>query len=343
MKADSRSFGYTSQGEAVRAYTLENSRGMQATMIDYGAALQSLQVRNCQGGLTDVVQGFDDVAGYEGQDAYIGATIGRMANRVGGAAFSLDGHRYRLFANDGVNHLHGGQRGFDKYVWQGSQGEDFVRFSRLSPDGEEGYPGNLQVSVTYRLTEDNTLCLRYEAVCDRDTLVSLPNHSYFNLNGGGSVLEQQLQINAQRYSELGAGVLPTGKALPVEDSPFDFRSFKPIGQDIDAAHPQLELGGGYDHNFILSGPAAAIARSRESGIELQCETDLPGLQLYTANFLGNFTGKGGKAMGARQAFCLETQLFPNAMNCYGFPSPVLHAGERMAHETRYKFSLFEVE
>ena len=157
------------------------------------------------------------------------------------------------------------------------------------------------------------------------------------------MLEQQLQINAQRYSELGEGVLPTGKALPVEGSPFDFRSFKPIGQDIDAEHPQLALGGGYDHNFILSGPVAALARSRETGIELCCETDLPGMQLYTANFLGNFTGKGGKAMGPRQAFCLETQLFPNAMNCYGFPSPVLHAGEKLAHETCYKFSLYEVE
>ena len=266
-----------------------------------------------------------------------------MANRVGGAAFSLDGHRYSLFANDGANHLHGGKRGFDKYVWQAEQGEDFVRFSRLSPDGEEGYPGNLRLSVTYRLTEGNALCIRYEAVSDRDTIVSLTNHSYFNLNGGGSVLEQELQINAQRYSELGEGVLPTGKALPVEGSPFDFRSFKPIGQDIDAEHPQLALGGGYDHNFILSGPVAALARSRETGIELCCETDLPGMQLYTANFLGNFTGKGGKAMGPRQAFCLETQLFPNAMNCYGFPSPVLRAGQQMCHETCYKFSLFEVE
>ncbi|MGN0983146.1 MAG: aldose epimerase family protein [Candidatus Limivicinus sp.] len=343
MTAESRFFGTTARGEAVQAYTLENSSGMRATVIDYGAALQSLLVPNRQGGLTDVVLGFDDVAGYEGQDAYIGATIGRMANRVGGAAFSLGGHRYSLFANDGANHLHGGQRGFDKFVWQAAQGEDFVCFSRLSPDGEEGYPGNLQVSVTYRLTEDKALCIRYEAVCDRDTVVSLTNHSYFNLSGGGSVLEQQLQINAQRYSELGAGMLPTGKALPVEGSPFDFRSLKPIGQDIEAEHPQLALGGGYDHNFILSGPVAAIARSWESGIKLQCETDLPGMQLYTANFLGNFTGKGGAAMGRRQAFCLETQLFPNAMNCYGFPSPVLRAGERMAHETRYKFSLFEVE
>ena len=270
MTTKSRHFGYTAQGQAVTAYTLENSSGMRAVIIDYGATLQSLQVRNRQGGLTDVVLGFDDMAGYEGQDAYLGATIGRMANRVGGAAFSLGGHRYPLFANDGANHLHGGRRGFDKYVWQAETGEDFVRFSRLSPDGEEGYPGNLQVSVTYRLTGDNALCIHYEALSDRDTIVSLTNHSYFNLNGGGSVLEQQLQINAQRYSELGAGVLPTGKALPVAGSPFDFRALKPIGQDIEAEHPQLALGSGYDHNFILSGPVAAIARSRETGIELQC-------------------------------------------------------------------------
>lgn len=334
-------FGYTSRGEAVSAYTLENSGGMKAVLIDYGAALQALLVKNRQGGFTDVVLGFDDVPGYEGQDAYIGATIGRMANRVGGAAFSLHGKTYRLFVNSGANHLHGGRRGFDKYVWQAQTGENRVRFSRLSPDGEEAYPGNLQVSVTYTLSEDNALHILYEAQCDRDTIVNLTNHSYFNLDGGGSILEQLLQINAQRYSELGEGTLPTGKNLPVENSPFDFRQLKPIGQDIDANHPQLELGGGYDHNFVLSGPQAARVQSLQTGIELNARTDLPGMQLYTANFLGRFRGKGGREMGPRQAFCLETQLFPNAMNCYGFPSPVLHAGEKLRHETVYQFSLIQ--
>lgn len=339
MAVGVKRFGDTSWGEAVNAYTLENSGGMKAVMIDYGAALQSLLVRNRQGGFTDVVLGFDDMPGYENQDAYIGATIGRMANRVGGAAFSLGGRHYRLFANSGANHLHGGRRGFDKYVWQAQAGENFVRFSRLSPDGEEAYPGNLRVSVTYTLTEDHALHILYEAESDKDTIVNLTNHSYFNLDGGGSILEQLLQVNAQRYSELGEGTLPTGKQLPVENSPFDFRQLKPIGQDMDAEHPQLTLGGGYDHNFVLSGPQAARAQSLKSGIELNTCTDLPGMQLYTANFLGRFRGKGGVEMGPRQAFCLETQLFPNAMNCYGFPSPVLHAGEKLRHETVYQFSL----
>lgn len=332
-------FGYTSRGEEVSAYTLENSSGMKAVLIDYGASLQSLLVRNQLGSFTDVVLGFDDVSGYESQDAYLGATIGRMANRVGGAEFSLGGRLYKLSANSGPNHLHGGRRGFDKYVWQAQTGGNWVRFSRLSPEGEEAYPGNLQVSVTYSLCEDNALHILYEAQCDRDTIVNLTNHSYFNLNGGGSVLEQLLQINAQRYSELGEGTLPTGKNLSVENSPFDFQQLKPIGRDIEAKHPQLELGGGYDHNFVLSGPQAARAQSLQTGIELNVRTELPGMQLYTANFLGRFRGKGGREMGPRQAFCLETQLFPNAMNCYGFPSPVLHAGEKLQHETVYKFSL----
>ena len=342
MAAESRSFGYTSQGEAVRAYTLENSGGMRAVMIDYGATLQALWVPNRQGGLTDVVLGFDDMAGYEGQDAYIGATIGRMANRVGGAAFSLDGHRYSLFANDGANHLHGGKRGFDKYVWQAETGEDFVRFSRLSPDGEEGYPGNLRLSVTYRLTEGNALCIRYEAVSDRDTIVSLTNHSYFNLNGGGSVLEQQLQINAQRYSELGEGVLPTGKALPVEGSPFDFRSFKPIGQDIDAEHPQLALGGGYDHNFVFrktEGPNAS-AYAPKTGILMEVFTNSPGVQLYTANFMdGTTVGKNGVKYPKHGGFCLETQLFPDSVNQPSCPSCVVTKDSPQDFHTTYRFSI----
>ena len=341
MRSEIKRFGKSSGGETVTAYSLENSSGTKAVFIDYGAALQSLRVRNRQDSLTDVVLGFDDMAGYEGQNAYIGATVGRVANRIGGARFTLD-REYRLFANDGENHLHGGRRGFDKYVWQAETGPDFVRFYRLSPDGEEGYPGNLRLWVTYRLTEDNALSINYRAICDRDTVVSLTNHSYFNLNGGGSVLEHTLQINAQRYSELGPGLLPTGRALPVEGSPFDFRQPKPIGQDIRAAHPQLELGGGYDHNFILSGPLAAVARSRETGIALSCFTDLPGMQLYTANFLGSFSGKGAVKMGPEGAFCLETQLFPNAMSCYGFPSPVLRAGQELNHATTYKFAVFEV-
>ncbi len=339
MAALIRSFGRTAQGQPVHSFSLENRKGTRAVMIDYGAALQSLVFRDCRGEPTDLVQGFDSVEGYENQDAYIGATVGRMANRIGGSAFSLGGREYKLFSNDGENHLHGGKKGFDKYVWQADTGEDFVRFSRLSPDGEEGYPGNLRVSVTYTLSDSDELHIAYEALSDTDTVVSLTNHSYFNLNGGGSVLDQQLMVNAQSFLELGPGLIPTGRALPVEDTPFDFRTMKPIGQDIEAEDVQLRLGGGYDHNFILSGPLAAQAYSESSGICLQCFTQLPGMQLYTANFLGQFSGKGGRTMGPRQAFCLETQLFPDAMNHYGFPSPLLRAGEKLSYETVYKLSL----
>lgn len=339
MAALIRSFGSTSQGQPVCSYILENSKGTQAVLIDYGAALQSLCFRDRRGELIDLVQGFDSVEGYENQDAYIGATVGRVANRIGGASFSLGGREYKLFPNDGENHLHGGKKGFDKYVWQADTGEDFVRFSRHSPHGEEGYPGNLRVSVTYTLTDDDELRIAYEALSDADTPVSLTNHSYFNLNGGGSVLDQQLMINAQSFLELGPGLIPTGRALSVEGTPFDFRTMKPIGRDIEAEDVQLRLGGGYDHNFILSGPLAAQAYSQSSGICLQCFTDLPGMQLYTANFLGEFSGKGGRKMGPRQAFCLETQLFPDAMNHYAFPSALLHAGEKLSRETVYKLSL----
>jgi aldose 1-epimerase len=332
------SFGKTADGEPVTGHHIQNAHGMKATVLDYGATLQGLAVLNRQGTYTDVVLGFDKVADYEAQDAHIGATIGRMANRIGGSQFSLGGKCYKLFANDGENHLHGGKKGFDRYLWNSESGVDYVRFSRLSPDGEEGYPGNLSVSVTYQLDDSNALHIIYDALCDEDTIVSLTNHSYFNLNGSGSVLSQELQINAERYLELGAGVLPTGKALGVENSPFDFRSFKPIGRDISADHPQLAIGGGYDHNFILSGSLAAIARSHDTGIELRCYTDLPGMQLYTANFLAECKGKNGVLMGKHGAFCLETQLYPNAMNCYGFPSPVLHTGESLHHETVYRFS-----
>ena len=339
MAAVVHSFGQTSQGQPVRSYSLENKNGARAVLIDYGAALQSLCFKDRRGEPVDLVQGFDSVEGYENQDAYIGATIGRVANRIGGSRFSLGGKEYRLYPNDGENHLHGGKKGFDKFVWQSDTGEDFVRFSRLSPHGEEGYPGNLRVSVTYTLTGSDELRIAYEAISDADTVLSLTNHSYFNLDGGGSVLDQQLMINAQRYLELGPGLIPTGRALPVADTPFDFTTMKAIGRDIEADDPQLRLGGGYDHNFILSGPLAAAAYSQRSGIELRCYTELPGMQLYTANFLGEFTGKGGRKMGPRQAFCLETQLFPDAMGHYGVPSPLLRAGEKLSYETVYKLSL----
>lgn len=339
MSVSAFPFGALSTGEVVTAYRIETSLGASVTLIDYGAAVQSLLVPDARGGLTDVVLGYDSAAEYQRNNGHLGATIGRHGNRIGGAAFSLGGKVYQLAANNGPNHLHGGTRGFDKYLWQADCGEDFVRFSRLSPDGEENYPGDLAVCVTYTLTGDNTLRIVYDADTSADTVVNLTNHSYFNLAGGGSALGTELLIHAQRFTELGEGTLPTGRILPVEGTPLDFRRFKPIGRDIGADCEQLRLGGGYDHNFVLSGRHAACARSTASGIQMDVYTDMPGVQLYSANGLSARPGKGGRVMAEYFAFCLETQLFPNAMSCYGFPSPVLRAGCHLHSETDYAFSV----
>lgn len=339
MSVSTFSFGSLQTGEPVIAYRLENACGASVTLLDYGATVQALLVPNAHGGFTDVVLGYDSAAEYQENNGHFGAAIGRHGNRIGGAAFSLNGKEYRLAANNGRNHLHGGTRGFDKYLWQAVCGEDFVRFSRLSPDGEENYPGNLSVSVTYYLTEANALRIVYDADTDADTIVNLTNHSYFNLDGGGSAMDTLLMINADRFTELGEGTLPTGRILPVEGTPFDFRRFKSIGRDLGKTDEQLSLGGGYDHNFVLSGLHAACAKSARSGIQMDVYTDMPGVQLYSANGLSPRKGKGGAALAQRFAFCLETQLFPNAMNCYAFPSPILRPAQHLHSETDYAFSL----
>ena len=332
-------FGRTAAGETVTAYKLENAAGAALTVLDYGATVQALTVPDRQGGFTDVVLGYDTVAEYEAGTGYLGATIGRVGNRIGGARFSLGGKEYVLAKNNGQNHLHGGIKGFDKYVWQAKTAENAVVFSRLSPDGEEGYPGNLQVRVTFTLTQDNALVIAYDAATDMDTPVSLTNHTYFNLNGGGSVLEHQLQVFAERFCENDEGCLPTGRLLPVEGTPFDFRAPKPIGRDIEADCEQLRRGGGYDHNYVLAGRTAAVLYSPDSGIQMTVQTDMPGMQVYAANGLTQRPGKGGSTILRRGALCLETQLFPNAMACYGFPSPILRAGKSLHSETSYRFSL----
>ena len=341
MSVSVRPFGFTREGEEVRAFTIENDLGASCTLLDYGATVQSLLVPNRDGGLTDVVLGFDTVAGYENQGAFIGATIGRVGNRLGGARFSLNGREHVLFDNDNGSCLHGGKKGFDKYVWAAEIAGDYaVRFSRLSPDGEENFPGNLEVSVTFRLIPERAeLRIDYDAISDADTLFAPTNHSYFDLSGCGRAMEQQLRINADRYLLLGPGTLPTGKTALVYDTAFDFTQFKPVGRDIGADEEQLRLGGGYDHNFCLSGPFAAELKSEVTGIRMQVFTDMPGVQLYTANFLGTQIGKGGREMQNRGALCLETQLWPNAMNCWGFPSPVVRKGQPVHSGTVYSFEL----
>lgn len=330
-------FGTTHDGFPVTAYCLSNSAGMSVTVLDYGATIQSLCVPARSGRTIDVVLGYDTIAEYEDNGGYLGATIGRMANRVGGASFSLGGRVYRLAPNEGDNHLHGGRAGFDKRMWQIVPEDNALLCTRLSPDGEEGYPGNLRVGVAFRLSDENRLLICYEADTDQDTIVNLTNHSYFNLSGEGSILNHALQIFAGRFTENDSGCLPTGRLLDVAHTPFDFRVAKRIGADINRNDLQLKYGNGYDHNFVLSGSRAAVLYSSVTGVELTVETDLPGIQVYSANALTPRAGKNGARMAPRSAVCLETQLFPNAMACYGFPSPVLRAGQHLRSETGFRF------
>lgn len=332
-------FGRTADGHEVTAWQIQNGP-MCATFIDYGATVQALTVPDKTGAPVDVVLGYRTVKEYEGNSGFAGATIGRFANRIGKAEFSLGGKCYQLEKNDGDNQLHGGLKGFDKQLWHGAATADnTVTFTRLSPDGEENYPANLTVSVSYTLTED-ALVICYDADTDADTIVNLTNHSYFNLNGGGSVLAHQLQVSAHQITENDESCLPTGRFLPVEGTPFDFRQPKPIGCDIDGNHVQLCYGKGYDHNFVLTGAHnAAVLWSEQSGICMTTHTDMPGVQIYSANNLDPRPNKDGTIWAYRQALCLETQLFPNAMRCYGFPSPVLRAGQHLHSKTAYVFSL----
>ena len=340
MKIDARPFGTTSRGEAVTCYTMQTD-SLRVSVLDYGATIQSVQTQDRDGAWLDVVLGYDTIEEYEAHDGYLGACVGRVANRIGGAQFTLNGRTYSLAKNDGENHLHGGLRGFDKYVWQALVKQDALRFTRVSPDGEEGYPGNLDVSVTYRVS-NGTLEISYEAASDQDTLCNLTNHSYWNLNGGGSVLRHTLQVHADKFLENSAACMPTGRILPVEKTPFDFRAPKPLGQDIEKDDVQLHNCGGYDHNFCLPGDGllheAAILYSPDSGVRLCVSTTMQGVQLYTANFLGPWTGKGGAAYEKRGAACLETQFYPNAMACDGFEKPILRAGERYCQITQFSFS-----
>ena len=295
MNIERKPFGKTARGEAVTLFEIRTPE-LTARILDYGATVQALLVPDKNGKPVDVVLGHDTIEGYETHDGYLGACVGRVANRLGGAQFTLNGKTYILAKNDGKNHLHGGLRGFDKYVWDAEVLEDGVKFSRVSPDSEEGYPGTLRVSVSYRVA-NGALTITYDAVSDQDTLCNLTNHSYFNLNGGGTALSHTLQIHADRFTENSDQCMPTGKILPVDGTPFDFRAPKPVGRDIGQDDVQLRNCGGYDHNFCLADTGAllpaAVLSSAESGVTMRVSTTMPGVQLYAANFLGPWTGKGG--------------------------------------------------
>lgn len=337
-------FGNTTAGETVTAFVLANRQGVRAVILDYGCTVQSLSVPDAHGGLTDVVLGYDTVEEYQENGGYLGAVIGRVANRIGAGSFALRGETFRLALNDGPNHLHGGLRGFDKYIWRAEEKGDLLVFSRTSPDGEEGYPGSLETAVAYELTEENELHITYEARTDADTIVNLTNHSYFNLDGRETVLDHVLQVHAERFTENDEHCLPTGRLISVEGTPFDFRKPKCLGEEIEKADVQLARGGGYDHNFVLSDPGemkkAAVLRSLATGITMTVSTTLPGLQVYSGNSLTPRKGKGGGQIGRRSGICLETQVFPNAMACAGFPSPILRKNGHYHEETAYRFEIW---
>ncbi len=336
-------FGQTKAGDTVTAYCLENDRGASAVILDYGCTVQSLRIPKAQGELCDVVLGYDSVSEYEENGGYLGAVIGRVGNRIGGSEFSLNGKTYKLAANDGVNHLHGGIRGFDKYIWNADLRGSLLEFTRVSHDGEENYPGNMTVKVTYELTDENELKISYDADTDADTVVNLTNHSYFNLNGEGTALGHYLQMFADKFTENDEHCLPTGKFLSTLETPFDFKEAKQLGRDINASDVQLANGNGYDHNFVLSDTAklkkAAILYSSETGITMTAYTTLPGIQLYSGNWLTPRKGKNGSQIDRRCAVCLETQVFPNAMACTHFPSPILRKNEHYHSETVYRFDI----
>jgi aldose 1-epimerase len=342
-------WGKTPAGEPVELYTLTNSKGAEARIMTYGGVVVSLKMPDRSGKLGDIVNGFDSLAGYVGQPPppYFGALIGRYGNRIANGKFTLDGVQYTLPQNDGQNSLHGGTRGFDKVLWKAKplNGES-LELTYLSKDGEDGYPGNLSVTVIYTLTDKNELKIDYSATTDKDTVVNLTNHSYFNLagQGVGDVLGHVVTINADRFTPVDEGLIPTGELRKVDGTPFDFRTPRAIGERINAQDEQLTYGKGYDHNWVLNrmGTAlqlAAKVTEPKSGRVMEVLTTEPGLQFYTGNQLdGSIHGKGGAVYGKRSAFCMETQHFPNSPNQPNFPSTVLKPGARYHTTTIYRFS-----
>ena len=331
-------FGTVNDREAV-LYTLENSAGTRLALTDFGASVVSLVYRD-----TDVVLGWSSAGDYlKNAGTGMGATVGRNANRIGGAAFSVDGIAYVLAKNDGENNLHSGPDGYHTRFWQVKQvEEDNIVFFLDSPDGDQGFPGHLQLWVTYILTENDEVHILYRGETDRATPVNITNHTYFNLNGhgSGSVLDHTLELFAGRLTPSGPDLIPTGEICGVEGTPFDFRRPHAIGRDIGAEDPLLTNARGYDHNFIVEGDGlrpGAILRGDRSGIRLEVLTDAPAIQLYTANFLAGEAGKGGAVYAARTGVCLETQFCPNAVNVRAFASPIVRPGMEYRSETVWRF------
>lgn len=346
-----RPFGSLPSGEQIHLYTFTNSNGVEVSITNFGGRVVNLLIPDRNGELEDVALGFDNLDGYLEKNPYFGALVGRCANRIANARFTLDGHTYQLAANDGPNSLHGGTKGFDKVVWTPSevsiQGDPALQLEYLSVDGEDGYPGNLDVRVTYRLTEGNELHIDYQAMTDKKTVLNLTNHSYFDLSGQGkgNVLDHVVTINADRFTPVDHKLIPTGELKSVAGTPFDFRRPVRVGERIDEKNEQLKLGIGYDHNFVLNRDGdglvlAARATEPKSGRVLEVLTTQPGIQFYTGNHLtGSVRGKGGVLYGFRTGFCLETQHFPDSPNQKAFPSTELSPGEEFRQSTVFRFAV----
>jgi aldose 1-epimerase len=338
-------FGTTPDGRSVVLFTLVNAGGVEARIMSYGGTLVSLRVPDRDRRLADVILGFDDLGGYLGAKGYLGALIGRHANRIGKARFSLGGVDYPLAANDGENHLHGGLIGFDKAIWDATPAGSKLLLRHLSKDGDEGYPGNLSVEVGYTLRDDDALEIEYSATTDRDTVVNLTHHAYFNLagQGEGDILGHLVTIDADEFVPIDAALIPTGAVRPVGGTPFDFTRETAIGARIDGDDEQLVNGLGYDHTWVIRGAAGQLRRAArvhepKTGRVLEVLTTEPGLQFYSGNFLDGVRGKGGAAYDRRTGLCLETQHYPDSPNQRLFPTTTLRAGDRYHSVTVYRFS-----
>lgn len=350
MSVERNLFGIMPDNKEVYSFILSNNNGMKVKIVNYGASIVSILVKDKHGNYNDVVLGYDCLEDYEKGDKYFGAVVGRCANRIANGIFNINGTEYTLCTNNDVNHLHGGKIGFNKVLWNVinfDSESNCLQLSYDSLDGEEGYPGNIKVNVKYVLTEDNSLEIKYEAVSDKDTVVNLTNHSYFNLAGhnSGDVLNHMVSINADKFTVNNYKSIPTGEIRCVDGTPMDFRKFTRVGENIDSDYEQIVLGNGFDHNYVLNKSGHVLEKAaeiieEESGRKLEVFTTMPGMQFYSANFLdGTDIGKGKTAYERRAGLCFETQYAPNAINMPQFKSTLLKAGEEYKEKTVYKFSI----
>ncbi|MFL0268676.1 aldose epimerase family protein [Candidatus Clostridium radicumherbarum] len=348
MSIEKKYFGSMADGIEVYSFILTNSKGTAVEIINFGGIVRSLKLPNDKGSFDDVVLGFDKLEDYMKEGPYFGAIIGRYANRIAKGSFNLNGTEYKLKVNNGSNHLHGGLKGFDKVIWEPRVLEsESLELSYISKDMEEGYPGNLEVKVTYTLTDDNSLKIDYFALTDKDTIVNLTNHSYFNLSGhaSGNILNHKVYINADKFTAAYKDSIPTGELRGVVGTPMDFTKLKKVGDEINSSYEQIVFAKGYDHNFIINREDESLIKTSEvvdenSGRTMEVYTTMPGVQFYTGNFIEEAVegpGKEGAKYSNYSGLCLETQFFTNSINIKHFPSPILRAKEEYKHTTIYKF------